>query len=56
MITYMSVIWGQNDIIIFGQNLPFPFLQGMERCWDSSQYSDSATGWIVWGSNPERGK
>jgi hypothetical protein len=51
-----SVILVDNNIIVFGENLPLPFLEGMERFWDRSQYSNYATGWMIQGSNPDRGK
>jgi len=53
---WRGAILGENNIIVFGEDLTLPLTQGMERCWESSQYSDYATGWMIHSLNCERGK
>jgi len=48
---WRGAILGENNIIVFGEDLTLPFPQGMERCWESSQYSDYATGWMIHSLN-----
>lgn len=55
-IRWKGAILGENNIILFGEDLVFPFLQGIERYWDSSQYSDYAIGWTIHGLNCDRCK
>jgi hypothetical protein len=54
-IRWRGAILGENNIV-FGEDLAFPLLQRLERCWDSSQYSDYAKGWMIHSLNRNRGK
>jgi len=55
-ITRRGAILGENNIIVFGEDLTLPFPQGMEKYWESCQYSDYATGWMIHNLNCGRGK
>jgi hypothetical protein len=54
-IRWRGAILRENNIV-FGEDLAFPLFQGLERCWDSSQYSDYAKGWMIYGLNRDTGK